>query len=262
MPLSQEIMGSSPLKSTSTCFSICVLETHEREKVISATTRKRYKSEPFFPDLSSVTLSVSAVDSTVFVFTEGLSEMTCWVLVLTGPRIVALHEASGMRPCLGWLRLNPEERNFSLSFSNSPFSPVSQLYMFNELESFLLVSLSSPHSNFSTPSLSLHARTRFFFFFLLHPMFPLLAITPLQKGLRKRTFFVVSETHLLPQCSPVMVLTFDALYCTPSKKVRKTKCDISWSNNEVNERTAPKYGFADLCTCKNYHQFRVSCVLI
>lgn len=101
------------------------------------------------------------VSSNVFIFTEGLSVMTCCVLMLTERRIVALHAANRVQPCPDRLLPSPGERkkckSFPLFLCLSSL-PVSQLYMFNELASFLSVFIPS------TPSLPLHAHTRFFLF--------------------------------------------------------------------------------------------------
>lgn len=113
--------------------------------------------------------------------------MTCCVLLLTEERNVALHVANRVRRCPDSLLPIPAERKNSPPFLSLSSLPVSQLYMFNELASFLHP---PPTATFPPcPHLLFLVALSF-----LYPMFFLLAFTTLQRGLREKTTLCYQET--------------------------------------------------------------------
>lgn len=203
----------------------------------------------FFSDLASTTLSAFPVKWTVFVFTEGLSVMTCCVLVLAERRIVALHEPNRVRPCPDWLLLSPGVKKKTFLF---PFlSPFFTLNCTCLMSWHLLYSFYT-HLLLSNTSLPCPLSLFLVSLFLLHPMFFLLAFTMLQKGLRKSTILCYQETfsttvlHILGAHIPCPIF-----HAKGMRYARKKKKHCSRSNNGGNERSLSKLGLTDLCPCKN-----------
>lgn len=119
--------------------------------------------------------------------------------------------------------------------------PVSQLYMFNELASFLHPP--PPTATFPPcPHLLFLVALSF-----LYPMFFLLAFTTLQRGLREKTTLCYQETFFF--CHSIS-LSQSHIPCQECEICKGGKSHCCRSNNRVNKRTLFKLRFTDLGTCK------------
>lgn len=180
---------------------------------------------------------------------------TCCVLVLTERRIVALHEANRVRPCPGWLRLRPGETNFFFPlFLPLSLLPVSQLYMFNELASFLSVFISSFSPPPPTPLL--HSIT--------FPSMPALAFScfsfsspsnVLPAGIHDSPEGTAEEYHPLLSTTVLRILGANIhcpiFHAKGRRYARTKKIHCTGSNNGANKRALPKLGFTGPRACKN-----------
>ncbi len=232
-----------------------VLETHERRRVISATAWKRSKSESFllWSCLHHIICFPCEVDCIRFHRGFITDDMLCTRVDRTENCCSAWGQQGTVMPRLTASKPRREKLFFPFFFSLSSLS-VSQLYMFNELASFLSVFISSlPDS--STPSLYLHARTRFFLFLFFFSI-QCSSCWHSQRSRRdwgKVPSFAIKK-HFLPQYFTFLVLTFTVPYSMPrvwSMRGEKNyiAVEVTMENGKIKE-LCWSWG-SQACACKN-----------